>query len=136
MGAFFLFCMLVLLVYQAIKMQTTPSVEIKSNWNDFLKSAYILGLVGPILDWIFIFFLIKRANDKVRAQTNPGFLDTESRDVDDYEDNRVLKDASDEIVYYEDNRMNYQRPYRGDSAGSPKDVPDKINHSGPLVRRL
>lgn len=114
-------------------MQKTPADQIKSNWHSFLKSAYVLGLVGPILDWIFIFFLIKRANDKIRTQTNPGFLDTESRDVDDNEDNRVLMDASDEIVYYEDNRMNYQRPYRGDSAGSPKDVTDKINHSGALL---
>ena len=110
-GALFLFVMLVLLVYQAIKEQLTTPDEIAENWVAFVRAAYILGLVGPILDWVFIWFLISRTNDRVRSETNPAFLDTQSRDVDDYdEDERILLEAPDKVVYYEDNRMNYRRP--------------------------
>ena len=118
-GAIFLFVMLALLVYQAIKEQLTTPEEIAGNWVAFVRTAYILGLIGPILDWFFIWFLISRTNDRVRTETNPAFLDTESRDVDDYdEDEQILLEAPDDVVYFEDNRTNYRRPSKNNAIGN------------------
>ena len=83
-GSLFQLIMLVLLVYQNIYLAKTEVTDIPEDWSRYIKIAYCVGLCGPILNWIFIFFLITRLNEKIRNSVNPAFLETEdAENVDD-----------------------------------------------------
>ena len=65
-GSLFNLCALILLVYQSIylKHSEDDDSEVSRKWRRFIKSMYIVGLIGPILTFIFNFFLISRLNNK------------------------------------------------------------------------
>ena len=70
--------MLVLLIYQSIKLAVSNNSDetVSDGWSDFIKALYFVGLCGPMLNWVFIFFLISRLNERVRFDSNPAFLDS------------------------------------------------------------
>ena len=76
-----------------------------------MKVLYVIGLCSPVLNWIFIYFLIVRVNDKVRLDTDPNFLDTDDRAASDYEDVNMLREHSAERVLYTEGLTNYSRPH-------------------------
>ena len=65
-GSLFNLCAFILLVYQSIylKHSEDDDSEVSRRWRRFIKSMYIVGLIGPILTFIFNFFLISRLNKK------------------------------------------------------------------------
>lgn len=65
-GSLFQLGMLVLLVYQNIYMANLNESDVPQNWDKFVKIAYCVGICGPLLNWVFIFFLISRLNEKIR----------------------------------------------------------------------
>ena len=111
-GSLFDLCMFVLLVYQNIYLANTDQEDVPSDWTKFIKIAFIVGLCGPILNWIFIFFLITRLNEKIKDKIDPTFLDTEHLGVDDNDEQAVLNHSGEiRPVYYDDlQRNNYSRP--------------------------
>lgn len=69
----------------------------------------MIGLCSPILNWIFIYFLIVRLNEKVRLDTDPNFLDTVDKEADDF-DEQAFNEDSGQRVLYEEGMLNYSRP--------------------------
>jgi len=86
---------------------------IKTNWASYLKWCYIVGLVAPILDWIFIFFLIRRVSEvkNKRSLSNPNFLETDTDTMDDY-DQLAIDQHSGEVrpIFFGDESKDYSRP--------------------------
>ena len=118
--------MFVLIVYQNIYLAKTNIEDIPEDWGRNIKISYIIGLCGPILNWIFIFFLISRLNERIRNVTNPGFLDT--KDDEDFDDNdkKAMINHSGELgpVVFDDMRQDYRRP------ASPVQSPTEAINSG------
>lgn len=106
LGALFQLATFVLFVYQAIFLASHPFDEIPANFAKVIKILYCLGLIGPLLQWLFIYFLIIRLNDKVRRVNEPSMLDTQDTLADNDQD-VVEKTSHDINVTYEDNRLNY-----------------------------
>ena len=82
--------MLVLLFAQAVYLHVNREKfhKLSTQAASYLKWCYIVGLASPILDWIFIFFLIHRVreNDDRRGGSNPNFLNTEDNEgIEDYD---------------------------------------------------
>ena len=75
-GSLFQLAMFALLVYQAVHLSLSTDEVVPDSWSNFIKILYLVGLFGPILNWIFIYFLIVRMNEKVRSESNPNFLET------------------------------------------------------------
>ena len=75
-GSLFLLSMLALLIYQSVYMSTHEPEQVGRDWSKYIKSLYVVGLCGPLLLWIFIYFLISRLNEKVKYESDPNFLDT------------------------------------------------------------
>ena len=104
--------MFVLIVYQNIYLAKTDIADVPEDWGRNIKISYIIGLCGPILNWIFIFFLISRLNEKIRKMTNPGFLDRGDTESVDDNDRQAINHHSGESrpVIYDDMRRDYSRP--------------------------
>ena len=114
--------MFVLIVYQNIYLAKTETEDIPEDWGRNIKISYIIGLCGPILNWIFIFFLISRLNERIRKLTNPGFLDTGDEEGLDDGDKKAMINHSGELgpVIFDDMRRDYSRPLS--PAISPRDT--------------
>ena len=136
-GSLFLLMMMILLCYQAIYLETTPVKDIKDNWRTIIKALYCVGLISPILNYCFIYFLITRMNEKVRSESNPNFRDSFKATMEDGDDRVFSIDKSSSPVAYEDLRKDYTRRLVNDSNAtgntltppySPTD--ENINNSG------
>ena len=104
--------MFALFVYQNVYLSRNEPDNVASDWSKYIKALYLVGLCGPILNWIFIFFLVTRLNEKMRSQSNPAFLDTaDNEDMGD-NDKEAMLNHSGEIspVVFDDLRRNYSRP--------------------------
>jgi len=99
---------------QAVYLHVHRKEKISDSYSTWVKSGYIVGLVSPLLDWLFFFYLIRRVNksDKRRSGSNPNFLDTEDNELIDDNDGMVIENTSAENnpVFYEDFRRDYSRP--------------------------
>ncbi len=87
LGSLFQLSMTIILVYQSIYLTKTDnsSGQPAENFGKIIKSLYLVGLFGPILNWFFIYFLITRLNEKVRHLTDPNFVSTEESYIDNDE---------------------------------------------------
>lgn len=102
--------MCALLLYQAIYLASHDFGDIPSDFAKIMKILYCLGLVGPVLDWFFIYFLITRLNEKVRTLTDPNLLETQES-VQDNDQLALNENSSGDIrVCYDDLHRNYSRP--------------------------
>lgn len=120
-GSLFQLAMMVLLVYQSIYMTQNPYEGFPEFWSNFIKCLYVVGLIGPILNWVFIYFLIARLNEKVASIADPGFLDTAERECDDEDSHeKALVNLSREVVYFDDLQ---RKSYKNQTYSSPKDSP-------------
>ena len=109
----------------------SPSCDgLTDDFRSFVKYSYCGGLLSPILDWIFLFYIISRVNSKShgRSSSNPNFLDG-SDDYADIADNDgmvVESHSGDKQVLFEDLRKDYSRPLYNRSSTESK---EKINTS-------
>ena len=88
-GQLFQLCMYGLLLYQQIYLQINPDEDPRSSWANFIKVLYVIGLCSPVLNWVFIYFLIVRMNERVRMDTDPNFLDSQDKRAEDA-DERIV----------------------------------------------
>ena len=107
--------MYALLVYQEVNLQlkTKEKGKVREDWTRFIKCTYVLGMIGPILNWVFIFFLISRVNDEISKEIDPNFLGASEKDIDSDRDSLVIKNMEDvnlSNVIYDDMRRDYSRP--------------------------
>ena len=102
--------MCALLLYQAIYLASHDFADVPSDFANIMKILYCLGLVGPTLDWLFIYFLITRMNEKVRNVQDPNLLETQD-DPEDNDNHALSVHTTNNInVTYNDMRRNYSRP--------------------------
>ena len=113
-GNIILLALVVLMFAQTIYLHRHSQDQITDNFRSFVKYSYCGGLLSPILDWIFLFYIISRVNSKShgRSSSNPNFLDG-SDDYADIADNDgmvVESHSGDKQVLFEDLRKDYSRP--------------------------
>lgn len=102
-------CLLALLEYQVIFLNDREVTDVPDNFKRLIKSMYIVGLLGPIMFWIFVYFLIARVNDKVSRDSNPNFLESTEREEIEDNDDKALVNHSGNLspVQYNDLRWDY-----------------------------
>ncbi len=84
--------MMILCLYQVFYMNSNEGA-VNEDWSNYIKSLYIVGIFGPIMNYLFIYFLITRLNEKVRTESNPAFLDTDANEIEDYDDKALINDS-------------------------------------------
>lgn len=117
--------MLVLLFAQAVYLHVNREKihKLSTQAASYLKWCYIVGLASPILDWIFIFFLIHRVreDDDRRGGSNPNFLNTEDNEgIEDYDQVAVEQHLGEKNpILYEDLRNDYYSRPANNRSSSP-----------------
>ena len=96
-GSLFQLCMYGLLSYQAIYLHVKDREEVTDKWTTIIKSLYLVGLFGPLMYWIFTYFLISRLNQKMLNRPNPRFLSTTESDELDDNDHEARVNHSEEV---------------------------------------
>ena len=81
------------------------------NWGKVLKTMYTVGLIGPLLFWVFVFFVISRLNEKTDRNSNPHFFDSSERESMQDNDKEAIVNHSGNLkpVRYDDLRWDYHQ---------------------------
>ena len=79
------------------------------NWGKVLKTMYTAGLIGPLLFWVFVFFVISRLNEKTNRNSNPHLFDSSERGSMQDNDKEAIVNHSGNLkpVKYDDLRWDY-----------------------------
>lgn len=72
---------------------------------------YTVGLIGPLLFWVFVFFVISRLNEKTDRNSNPHFFDSSERESMQDNDKEAIVNHSGNLkpVRYDDLRWDYHQ---------------------------
>ena len=127
-GNMILLALVILMFSQTIYLHRN-SESVGEDFRNFVKYSYCGGLLSPILDWIFLFYIISRVNSQnhSRSASNPNFLDG-SDDYADIADNDgmvVENHSGSKQVLFEDLRKDYSRPLNNRSSSdstSPREI--------------
>ena len=76
-----------------------------------MKTMYTVGLIGPLLFWVFVFFVISRLNEKTDRNSNPHFFDSSQRESMQDDDKEAIVNHSGNLkpVKYDDLRWDYHK---------------------------
>ena len=128
-GNIFLLLIVILLFSQAIYLNEHKADPISDEYARIIKYSLIIGLVSPILNWIFLFYVISRISidSPSRSGSNPNFMEHQSSENFDDDERLALEHHSGEKqVFFEDLRKDYSRPLYNRSSVDSK---EKINTS-------